>query len=1144
MKEKYEQLEFDFNFEAIVCDEEDMTEEIMNKTEDEEEPEPTEDDKYKPKTAEEVYKKIYKTQEDIQKIADEASKTGWRKVSNICGTMVIKPYNERKPRENTGFELFTRRRTIQQITGQNLQKELLKENENVGNIHSYRQDRQEKTAINSQKQHGGEMSLCGNSPVRPRPLAPVCRTVPSGRSGRFNLYRTDADKPPVLVPDCSGLPVLSHFHEFDSLVQVQSACADSLVISCDTEFVTCAVEDCRIAVSFQFAVIDGVYLHEFVFIRCHPASTIELSFCLGLILDFLNIYQPVKGSDIIHFQACSKFLDGKPVISDFGYVDMNSARASAVYKYLHGRFIPELIPRGRDVPFVERSSRDWAYFHFATDFTKVHAIPVTLLCHFGRIDISGFCDCVRHMRRCSDVQGGLITMRSTNLALECHVNSSDWQHRSRHKYYPVRLSFADTMCHAPAGMKKLENLGAVVGVPKVDLEKIHSNKHYISHIHDLLSDDAVTFLEYSGTDAVVTLLYASALYGYNKSLPVTITSATAKYLRSKIMSFLSVTNSDDFNLKYRGLVRVNRGSSLSSDGRLLPVFSLEPVSAEAAFIHTFATNAYHGGYNGSSDIGDYSGVLTHDYDICSAYSSIMSVVPDIDWDNPVSVEIRNRKLSLDDFVIDGTSYYDLTKVGFFEVDSFSFPSCVAAPCFCCVDNGVPVYPLKSSSASGHIFVSAQDVYLALCLGASVHCKRGYFCNLLYDSDGNISYSLRDGVVALIVDRLKAKKLYGKKSLEELILKTMVNSFYGKIAQNVIDKRTWNAYHDVMESLGISSVTNPASACMITSYIRCILLAAYNQIVSLGYRCFSVTTDGFISDIPHEVLDSLDLFGFRDFLLNARKIIGDSDATSCFEIKHEQSDLLNFTTRGNISLSSVGVSAHNSFCTGFDKDSYDDRKALAVTVLSRTKRCPYTKSVAPKFKAILNNHALPIFMNETRHISMDFDLKRKPVRESMRTVTREIDGVSYEICDFSTVPFDTLEEFRLYRRVAESCRKTGCLRTLNDWNIFYARLSSDGSSVGKRVERHFRNSDGSDNLAWKTLTSVIMGYRLGFWDIPYLSRKDLSVAEKISWINTFNSSDKPFTENNWKDCRKKNRVGQMLDEDVLFDLLDSMQKYAA
>ena len=261
------------------------------------------------------------------------------------------------------------------------------------------------------------------------------------RSGRIDLYRhsdsnTDksSDKRSAPVPDCSWLPEISKFNQFDSLVQVQNTCSDSLVIACDTEFVTCSDEDCRIAVSFQFAVIDGFYLHEFVFLRCHPYAVIELSFCLGMILDYLGLYKGVLGSDIIHYQSCSKFQDGKPVVSDFNYVDVSSARLSAVYKYKDGNFVPEQIP---NMKFVPREYRDWVYFHFATDFSKVKSIPITLLCHFGRIDISGFNDYERHMKKCSDVQGGLISMQSTNVTIECHYNSSDWHFgRNRHKYYP------------------------------------------------------------------------------------------------------------------------------------------------------------------------------------------------------------------------------------------------------------------------------------------------------------------------------------------------------------------------------------------------------------------------------------------------------------------------------------------------------------------------------------------------------------------------------------------------------------------------------------------------------------------------------------------------------------------------------------
>lgn len=93
---------------------------------------------------------------------------------------------------------------------------------------------------------------------------------------------------------------------------------------------------------------------------------------------------------------------------------------------------------------------------------------------------------------------------------------------------------------------------------------------------------------------------------------------------------------------------------------------------------------------------------------------------------------------------------------------------------------------------------------------------------------------------------------------------MVNSGYGKTAQNVVEKSTWSAYKDEMENLGCSSITNPVAACMITSIVRAVLLATQNQCHALGFMTCSVTTDGFISDVPEDTLKSLDLFWIQTF----------------------------------------------------------------------------------------------------------------------------------------------------------------------------------------------------------------------------------------------------------------------------------------
>ncbi|MCO7152005.1 hypothetical protein NIA73_00295 [Anaerobutyricum hallii] len=55
--------------------------------------------------------------------------------------------------------------------------------------------------------------------------------------------------------------------------------------------------------------------------------------------------------------------------------------------------------------------------------------------------------------------------------------------------YPVSLTVADTMCHAPAGRKKLQNLGESVGVQKIDIPDSQKRTYA-----QLLENDPTTFL--------------------------------------------------------------------------------------------------------------------------------------------------------------------------------------------------------------------------------------------------------------------------------------------------------------------------------------------------------------------------------------------------------------------------------------------------------------------------------------------------------------------------------------------------------------------------------------------------------------------------------------------------------------------------
>ena len=162
--------------------------------------------------------------------------------------------------------------------------------------------------------------------------------------------------------------------------------------------------------------------------------------------------------------------------------------------------------------------------------------------------------------------------------------------------------------------------------------------------------------------------------------------------------------------------------------------------------------------------------------------------------------------------------------------------------------------------------------------------------------------------------------------------------------------------------------------------------------------------------------------------------------------------------------------------------------------------------------------------------MDFDLKRKPVKSSMETVFPVVEGVQFEIVNFNTAPYDTVSEYLRFKNASKSCR---CLRTEKDWSLFFAKAERTAAGGVRQLT----------DLDWSILFTCVMGYRLGLWDIPHLNEQGLTVKDKIEWINQFNKSQKKFSENTWKDCRKQNRASQMLDRTLIVEVLTAMQNWS-
>ena len=754
---------------------------------------------------------------------------------------------------------------------------------------------------------------------------------------------------------------------------------------------------------------------------------------------------------------------------------------------------------------------------------EIYAIPITFLCHFGRADWGQFYTNQNDvfetdlMRRLHSIQKGLVTL-----------SPFFWHTRvcsKRDNFYPLKIRVRDTMCFAPADKKSLAALGKVVGCEKIS---IAYDKDKMNIFRD---EKIVDFAEYAIQDTFVALKYSSELWGRNRDMPITVSAAAGRLARRVIEDIYDLDDKT-FNEFFVGIKEVRKGLIYDNVLGYMNNMRYEFLNNDAENFTVECRNAYKGGYNGSCRIGYYNNFMTYDFDLENAYPTAMSMIADVDWKSPIYKKYENITISSEDIskiIPDPCT----PAVGYVD---FEFPKTCLYPCIPMNIDGCIVYPLSNKGCNSAYIVGCE-LYLALKLGARIDVKMIKIANKL-NFNGNISHSLYHVVKSLVNDRNEAKNIFGKNSLAEQLLKTAVCSIYGKTAQDVVEKRAWDAWSQDMSDLSGSKITSPYHASATTAIIRCALIAAMNQLEEKGYRCFSVTTDGFISDAPFDVLKSLDLYGFTEIFMRARRSLVGENA-EMWACKHQQSDLLNLTTRGNVSSEDGGVLAHNSYRSEYKKGSMEDRLDFIHVTLSRTGPVKSYNQSFTGFKEMsaANNRQGFYQIENVRNLSMDFDLKRKPVRDSFTTVYPEVEGKKYEIANFETKPYETIAEYEEYKRISKENKRA--LRTEKDWQFFYMHL--DNNSKGG-ASRRIKDPD------WSILFSCIMAYRQriviernNFESLPinFLEQKYVSVKEKCEWINIFNKSEKKFKESDWKNARKQNRLGQLLPEDMWIDLYMKM-----
>lgn len=758
------------------------------------------------------------------------------------------------------------------------------------------------------------------------------------------------------------------------------------------------------------------------------------------------------------------------------------------------------------------------------DKFKQDRFHICIICHAGKADLTSFYmgapgevdrigwhknygvlkdgDTVKQavynpLKFINSIQGGFMSLRPSFTDIRLN-NGNDT--------IAITFDFRDTMGHAPASSKSLATLGDMIGIPKVEIGKD------IENMDNFYNKDPKKYTEYSLQDALVTLKYADSLYKYG--IPVTTSAAGAKLFKTSWMLLNGIDLEDDktFNAEFRGLKRQKNGKAFYlSDGgtKVKDKESLEPLSSDIFDMIDLAGKAYCGGLNACFTHG-WESVHTYDFDLQGAYPTALSTQYDIDYSQLPAVDIRAP--------FNPTVFGMNPFLPYFAYVDFKFPDDCKFPCIPVRHEGSLIFPLKGED----IPACGPDLLAAYYMGAKIFVKKGITPHAKMPLRTSCGMIFKD----LIEKRAEAKRVFGKKSPEQELLKLSTNSIYGKMAQGVISKTSYSPIFKDHEDIGISAITNPCISAMATSIVRATLFLAIYQLDLQGYKTFSVTTDGFITNAPENVVKNLDLYGFKGFLSKARLAL--SGSPEIWEIKHEQAEFLNFCTRGNVAPTLGGVCAHNSYKTGEIEDSLEDRKALIEAVLERSGAIPAEFIAWNTLKDIYENGEdfSPVIVN--RFLRMDYDFKRKPINPVNATIS--LYDKEFSNVHFDTKPYDTLEEYICFKKAYLSM---DMVKTAEDVDTLYHKASVKKASGADRVEVYL-TSDTDRSRA----VSVLRGYRSGKYSIPAFDGKNGS--DIVLFLTDYFKLDKPLSSNDWKMAGKKTRA-KTLPYEIMYEVVEDLEK---
>ena len=875
-------------------------------------------------------------------------------------------------------------------------------------------------------------------------------------------------------------------------------------------------------ISYNLSFIFNYYYFNFIYFPFTDIiNKLSIDLMLGVIFDFLKVNRLDRR--VIKYKYIPYLNDaGNPIVCVSS--SFNEAKIKAKYVFNKSDNKPLSI----SLNSIEKDClKDFKSVISFID-SDVEPLNVTLLLDHGLRFISfvnnskPYIDLLRSSDSLFEHKHGLCSSRPI---IRCF--NSLYNNGFNYIYY-VKFNIRDVCLHSILGDNyTTEDLGRISSCKIFDYSNSNFKNDFIKVLDKYLEAFPDRFLDFCSTQNFYHLFYMSRIWGFNRSIGTTIGSSACKLAMNEISKFLGCDSKGDYLAVYSGLSYKSGVLKRSESDKFYRKSRYSALSDDCDIIQKYSSLSYRGGFNGCFNVVKHNCYNSFDVDISSAYPTAMNLIPGIDWSHPIQKSYRDIFLTLDDFKDDDGNIDLMTPI--FVNCTYEFPEdCLFPnlPHYKEDDNDAPCYPLYENSG---VYCCGAELYTALKMGAKIKVINGFKCNILRDLNGDVVYPYRNLIYNLVKARGHSESLYGKKCLESKLLKFIVNNLYGKVAAHVSDMFvTGFNYSDKRES----EITNNASAALLTSLVRSVLFSAFNDIHNNGYTIYSATTDGLITDMPFDLFKEQPLFGFRKLLESARSVISDDGDSSVWVIKHAQDDLLNLCTRGNASLieeSSFnlgGVLAKNGLSSAFPelpKECLKNREAFVKACVSREGKLSTVRKKYTHLSEVKKGIIYTVSENNP-DISMDFDMKRKPLLNTLKSVEVTIDGETFEFATIETVPFKDKDEYHLYRKIKNDVE---CLRTVDDWKYFFKLIDAHENGSSRIIPK------SSDDLNFKILKDCISGFKAGKWDIPALSNKSLKVADKVEWIQSFNSSAKhTFTKKIWEKCSERKNQDNLLAFEIL------------